>query len=235
VNKKKLIIAIDGHSSCGKSTLAKALSDYFSYKFIDTGAMYRAVTLYVIQYNLIDSENQINETELRKAFEQNLINIDFRFIDRKKISETFLNNVNIETEIRGVEVSQLVSPVAKIDFVREKLVEQQRKMGQSGGIVMDGRDIGTVVFPNADLKIFLTARPDVRAKRRYDELISKGMKVTYNEIFKNIEERDFIDSNRDEAPLRKADDAVLIDNSDITREEQLKIAVDLINGKINIK
>jgi cytidylate kinase len=235
VNKKKLIIAIDGHSSCGKSTLAKALSDYFSFKFIDTGAMYRAVTLYVIQYNLIDSENQINETELRKAFEQNLINIDFRFIDRKKISETFLNNVNIETEIRGVEVSQLVSPVAKIDFVREKLVEQQRKMGQSGGIVMDGRDIGTVVFPNADLKIFLTARPDVRAKRRYDELISKGMKVTYNEIFKNIEERDFIDSNRDEAPLRKADDAVLIDNSDITREEQLKIAVDLINGKINIK
>jgi cytidylate kinase len=235
VNKNKLIIAIDGHSSCGKSTLAKALSDYFSFKFIDTGAMYRAVTLYVIQYNLIDSENQINETELRKAFEQNLINIDFRFIDRKKISETFLNNVNIETEIRGVEVSQLVSPVAKIDFVREKLVEQQRKMGQSGGIVMDGRDIGTVVFPNADLKIFLTARPDVRAKRRYDELISKGMKVTYNEIFKNIEERDFIDSNRDEAPLRKADDAVLIDNSDITREEQLKIAVDLINGKINIK
>lgn len=235
MNKKKLIIAIDGHSSCGKSTLAKALSDYFSFKFIDTGAMYRAVTLYVIQYNLIDSENQINETELRKAFEQNLINIDFRFIDRKKISETFLNNVNIETEIRGVEVSQLVSPVAKIDFVREKLVEQQRKMGQSGGIVMDGRDIGTVVFPNADLKIFLTARPDVRAKRRYDELISKGMKVTYNEIFKNIEERDFIDSNRDEAPLRKADDAVLIDNSDITREEQLKIAVDLINGKINIK
>ncbi len=235
MNKNKLIIAIDGHSSCGKSTLAKALSDYFSYKFIDTGAMYRAVTLYVIQYNLIDSENQINETELRKAFEQNLINIDFRFIDRKKISETFLNNVNIETEIRGVEVSQLVSPVAKIDFVREKLVEQQRKMGQSGGIVMDGRDIGTVVFPNADLKIFLTARPDVRAKRRYDELISKGMKVTYNEIFKNIEERDFIDSNRDEAPLRKADDAVLIDNSDITREEQLKIAVDLINGKINIK
>ncbi len=235
MNKNKLIIAIDGHSSCGKSTLAKALSDYFSYKFIDTGAMYRAVTLYVIQYNLIDSDNQINETELRKAFEQNLINIDFRFIDRKKISETFLNNVNIETEIRGVEVSQLVSPVAKIDFVREKLVEQQRKMGQSGGIVMDGRDIGTVVFPNADLKIFLTARPDVRAKRRYDELISKGMKVTYNEIFKNIEERDFIDSNRDEAPLRKADDAVLIDNSDITREEQLKIAVDLINGKINIK
>lgn len=235
MNKNKLIIAIDGHSSCGKSTLAKALSDYFSFKFIDTGAMYRAVTLYVIQYNLIDSENQINETELRKAFEQNLINIDFRFIDRKKISETFLNNVNIETEIRGVEVSQLVSPVAKIDFVREKLVEQQRKMGQSGGIVMDGRDIGTVVFPNADLKIFLTARPDVRAKRRYDELISKGMKVTYNEIFKNIEERDFIDSNRDEAPLRKADDAVLIDNSDITREEQLKIAVDLINGKINIK
>ena len=229
---KKLIIAVDGHSSCGKSTLAKDIANYFNYKYIDTGAMYRAVTLYVIENNFL-KDGKIDENTLKKDLEAGKIQIDFKYNPELKKSETLLNKINVENKIRGIEVSNWVSPVAVIPFVRKKLVCLQRAMGKEGGIVMDGRDIGTNVFPNADLKIFLTADAEVRAKRRYNELKNKGEDVSLQEIVKNIKERDYIDSHRKTNPLIQAEDAVLLDNTDLTMKEQVKIAIKLAENKCN--
>ena len=230
----KLIIAIDGHSSCGKSTLAKDLAKHFQYKYIDTGAMYRAVTLYVIE-NILFEEKRINKTLLQQDFKNSKVKIGFQYNTETKKSETLLNGKNVESEIRGIEVSNLVSPVAVIPFVRHELVALQREMGKEGGIVMDGRDIGTNVFPNADLKIFLTAEAEIRAERRFQESTGKGENVSYEEILKNVQERDHIDSTRETNPLRQADDAVLLDNSYITIEEQLQNAIQLVNNILNKK
>lgn len=231
MKKNKLIIAIDGHSSCGKSTLAKDLAKHFSYNYIDTGAMYRAVTLYVIENNLFEGKT-IKEDELKKEFDTGRIKIGFQYNSETRKSETLLNGKNVENEIRGIEVSNLVSPVAVIPFVRHELVNLQREMGKEGGIVMDGRDIGTNVFPNADLKIFLTADAEIRAERRYKELTSKGQKVSFEEILANVQERDHIDSTRKTNPLRQAEDAVLLDNSHISIEQQLQNAINLVNEKL---
>ncbi len=218
---KKIVIAIDGHSSCGKSTLAKSLARILKYIYIDSGAMYRCVTLFVLRNNLI--KNGIPDTEnLIRRLGQ--INISFHFDEARELNTTFLNGENVEEEIRRIEVSSSVSPVSTIREVRQALVKQQREIGKNKGIVMDGRDIGTVVFPEAELKIFMTASPEVRAQRRYLELTGKGLQVNFEEIIRNISERDFIDSNRIESPLRKADDAIVLDNSYMTIVEQLNWA-----------
>ncbi len=228
-NKKGLTIAIDGHSSCGKSTVAKNLAKILHYTYIDSGAMYRAVTLFCLKNRLING-NTVIEPKLKDALPS--IKIHFTFEKDRQQYLTWLNNELIEDEIREIEVSDNVSLVSKIGFVREKLVQLQQEMGKNGGIVMDGRDIGTVVFPNADLKIFMTASVDVRAQRRYDELVSKGSTVSFDEIKQNIEKRDFIDQNRDIAPLKQADDAILLDNSFLSREEQLNKILELVDAKI---
>ena len=215
---KKITIAIDGHSSCGKSTMAKELARKVGYVYVDTGAMYRAVTLYALRNNFFAADGTVLEQPLSEAMSQ--IEIDQRLVDGK--TTTFLNGENVEREIRGLEVSNHVSPIAAIPFVRTALVAQQQKMGREGGIVMDGRDIGTTVFPKAELKIFVTASAEVRAQRRYDELQQKGMPADYTDILKNVQERDYIDSHRDVSPLRQADDALLLDNSHMTIEEQNK-------------
>lgn len=213
-----IIIAIDGHSSCGKSTMAKDLARAISYIYVDTGAMYRAVTLYSIRRGLWDGENLDVET-LRK--EMGNVRITFKLNPETELPETYLNGENVEHEIRGMEVSSKVSPIATLDFVREAMVREQQAMGETKGIVMDGRDIGTTVFPNAELKIFVTARSQVRAQRRLDELRAKGdSAITFEEVLANIEERDHIDSTRAVSPLRKADDAIVLDNSDMTIGEQ---------------
>ncbi|SDG27252.1 cytidylate kinase [Prevotella communis] len=215
---KKITIAIDGHSSCGKSTMAKELARKVGYVYVDTGAMYRCVTLYALRHQLFTADGAVLEEQLREAMPQ--IDIDQRLIDGK--TTTFLNGENVEREIRNLEVSNHVSPIAAIPFVRTALVAQQQKMGREGGIVMDGRDIGTTVFPNAELKIFVTASAEVRAQRRYDELQQKGMPADYADILKNVQERDYIDSHREVSPLRQADDALLLDNSHMTIDEQNK-------------
>jgi len=222
---KKIIIAIDGHASCGKSTLAKDLAKKLKYRYIDTGAMYRAVTLFAIENNIIKN-NDIDENLLLKLLD-NII-IDFRYNEELGKSETFLNNKNVEDKIRGMEVSELVSPISTIGFVREKLVALQQQMGVNKAIVMDGRDIGTVVFPEAELKIFLTASAEVRAKRRFDELTAKGEEVNFDEILNNVKTRDKIDSGREIAPLRQAEDAILIDNSNISIKEQFEKVLKLV-------
>ncbi|MCR5472904.1 MAG: (d)CMP kinase, partial [Prevotella sp.] len=209
---KKITIAIDGHSSCGKSTMAKELARKVGYVYVDTGAMYRCVTLFALRHQLFTADGAVLEEQLREAMPQ--IDIDQRLIDGK--TTTFLNGENVEREIRNLEVSNHVSPIAAIPFVRTALVAQQQKMGREGGIVMDGRDIGTTVFPNAELKIFVTASAEVRAQRRYDELQQKGMPADYADILKNVQERDYIDSHREVSPLRQADDALLLDNSHMT-------------------
>ena len=213
---KKITIAIDGHSSCGKSTMAKDLARKVGYVYVDTGAMYRCVTLFALRNNLFNADGSVLEEQLHQAMPE--INIDQRLIDGK--TTTFLNGENVELEIRNLEVSNHVSPIAAIPFVRTALVAQQQKMGLEGGIVMDGRDIGTTVFPNAELKIFVTASAEVRAQRRFEELHAKGMPADYADILKNVQERDYIDSHRDVSPLRQADDAILLDNSHMTIEEQ---------------
>ena len=213
---KKITIAIDGHSSCGKSTMAKDLARRIGYVYVDTGAMYRSVTLYALRNNLFNADGTIKTAELEKAMPD--ITIDQKLVDGK--TTTFLNGENVEHEIRSLEVSNHVSPIATLPFVRTALVAQQQRMGQHGGIVMDGRDIGTVVFPNAELKIFVTASAEVRARRRYDELQQKGMPADYDDILKNVQERDYIDSHREVSPLRQADDALLLDNSNMTIDEQ---------------
>ena len=215
---KKITIAIDGHSSCGKSTMAKDLAKKVGYIYVDTGAMYRAVTLYALRNGLFNADDTIRKEELQAKMSE--INISFRLNEETGKPDTYLNDELVEQDIRTMEVSNLVSPIAALPFVREALVAQQQKMGEEKGIVMDGRDIGTVVFPNAELKVFVTASAEVRAERRYKELIGKGMEADFDEILKNVQERDFIDSHREVSPLRQADDALLLDNSHMTIEEQ---------------
>lgn len=222
----KLIIAIDGFSSTGKSTLAKQLARKLKYVYVDTGAMYRAVTLFAMQQNFIN-ENQFDINSLKENLDK--IKIHFVYNDEKGFAEVYLNDVNVEGEIRTMNVSQLVSQVSTISEVREKLVQQQQEMGKNKGIVMDGRDIGTVVFPNADIKFFMTASADKRAFRRYKELIDRGdADVTYERVLKNVESRDYIDSTREHSPLKKAKDAIEIDNSDMGLEEQFERVYNLI-------
>lgn len=214
---KKIIIAMDGHSSCGKSTMAKALAKAIGYTYIDTGAMYRAVTLYAMRRGFI-GEKGIDEESLRKELPQ--IKISFGHENGQQY--TILNGENVERQIRGMEVSGNVSPISAIGFVREAMVKLQREMGQKGAIIMDGRDIGTTVFPNAQLKVFVTASDEIRARRRFDELTMKGENPVYEDVLKNVRERDYIDSHRAVSPLRKADDAIVLDNSNMTIEEQDK-------------
>lgn len=214
---KKITIAIDGHSSCGKSTMAKDLARRIGYVYVDTGAMYRSVTLYALRNGII-TDGKIDEARLQTEMPD--IHITFKFNPETQRPDTYLNGERVESEIRNMQVSSMVSPIATLGFVRQAMVEQQQAMGREGGIIMDGRDIGTTVFPNAELKIFVTASPEVRARRRYDELTAKGEQCNLAEILKNVEERDYIDSHREVSPLRKADDALLLDNSHMTIEEQ---------------
>ena len=213
---RKIIVAIDGFSSCGKSTMAKELALEVGYIYVDSGAMYRAVSLYCIQKGLM-TNTDINVMELEKKIES--IHIDFKANAEGK-SETYLNGINVEKDIRSLEVANGASRVSTLGFVRRELVRQQQLMGEKKGIVMDGRDIGTVVFPAAELKIFLTASPEIRAKRRLDEMVAKGETANLDEVLANVKERDDRDQNRAESPLRKADDAVVIDNSHLSREVQ---------------
>ena len=215
---KKITIAIDGHSSCGKSTMAKALARTVGYVYVDTGAMYRAVTLFALREGLFLDDGTIREDELQQRMGE--IEISFRFNEETGRPDTYLNGELVEKEIRGMEVSNRVSPIAALPFVREAMVEQQRRMGREKGIVMDGRDIGTTVFPDAELKVFVTATPEVRAQRRYDELVAKGEPADFDEVLRNVEERDYIDSHREVSPLQQAPDALLLDNSQMTIEEQ---------------
>ena len=217
---KKITIAIDGFSSCGKSTMAKDLAKEIGYIYVDTGAMYRSVTLYALRHNLFNADGTIRERELKEQMKD--INISFQLNKTTGRPDTYLNGENVENDIRTMEVSSHVSPIATLAFVREALVAQQQRMGAEKGIVMDGRDIGTVVFPKAELKIFVTASAEMRAQRRYDELKAKGMDADYADILKNVEERDYIDSHRATSPLRKADDAIELDNSNLTIAEQKK-------------
>lgn len=212
----RITIAIDGHSSCGKSTMAKELARRVGYIYVDTGAMYRCVTLFALRNNLFCPDGSIKTDELEASLKD--IVIEQKLVEGK--TTTFLNGENVEREIRTLEVSNRVSPIAALPFVRTALVSQQQRMGEHGGIVMDGRDIGTTVFPNAELKIFVTASAEVRAQRRYDELKEKGMPADYDDILKNVQERDYIDSHREVSPLRQADDAILLDNSHMTIDEQ---------------
>jgi cytidylate kinase len=225
----KIVIAIDGHSSCGKSTVAKELAKKLGYIYLDSGAMYRAVTLFALRNNLAFS-GKVDEKGLIDRLGE--IKIEFRFNPATKQNETYLNGENVEEEIRQLPVASYVSPVATIREVRHAMVKQQQAMGKNKGIVMDGRDIGTVVFPEAELKIFMTASPEVRAQRRYDELTAKGQEVSFAEILKNVEDRDRIDSNREVSPLKQADDALVLDNSHITREEQLAWAIEKVKEVI---
>lgn len=214
---KKIIIAIDGFSSCGKSTMAKSLARNIGYLYFDSGAMYRAVSLYCIENKIAGNDN-IDIEKLRNAMPN--INISFKVDSTTGNSITQLNGRNVEKEIRSLEVSRIVSKVATLDFVRTAMIEQQRNMGKAKGIVMDGRDIGTTVFPEAEMKIFVTASAEVRAKRRYDEIIARGDKADFQEILDNVQQRDHIDQTREISPLRKAEDAILLDNSSMTLEEQ---------------
>lgn len=222
---KKITIAIDGFSSTGKSTLAKQLARQLGYVYVDTGAMYRAVTYYAMQHHLIDAHH-FDKAKLISLLPQ--IKLHFVFNPELGFGEMFLNDINVEAEIRTLEVSGFVSFVAEVSEVRAKLVEQQKEIGKNKGIVMDGRDIGTVVFPDAELKIYMTASAQTRAQRRYDELLSKGQSITFDEVLKNVENRDFIDTNRADSPLVKADDAIEIDNSHLSREEQLDRVLELV-------
>ena len=223
---KKIIIAIDGFSSTGKSTLAKQLAKHLTYVYADTGAMYRAVAFFAMQKGFIGI-NFFNKEALIVNLPE--IKLHFEFNSELGFAEVFLNAVNIEKEIRTLEVSNFVSLVAEISEVRTKLVEQQQKMGNEKGIVMDGRDIGTVVFPNAELKIFMTASAETRAKRRFDEMKSKGQEVSFEEVLKNVEQRDYIDTHREDSPLRQADDAIEIDNSYLTKDEQFNAVLEMVD------
>ena len=215
---KQITIAIDGHSSCGKSTMAKDLARQMGYVYIDTGAMYRSVTLYAMQNGMIDPQGNIDTQRLQAAMPD--IHITFRYNPQRGRPDTYLNGKLVEDDIRTMQVSNHVSPIATLGFVRQAMVQQQRQMGQQGGVILDGRDIGTVVFPNAELKIFVTASPEIRAKRRYDELTAKGQAVDYQEILRNVQERDYIDSHREISPLTQAPDAIVLDNSDMTIPQQ---------------
>ncbi len=223
---KKIIIAIDGFSSCGKSTMAKDIANEIGYIYVDTGAMYRAVTLFAIRNNLLESDGTVNTVELERMMPE--IEIGFRINKDTNRPETYLNGENVESEIRTMEVSNHVSKIATLPFVRSALVAQQQRMGKEKGIVMDGRDVGTTIFPDAELKIFVTASAEVRAQRRYKELKEKGMEADFQDILKNVQERDYIDSHREISPLRKAEDAIELDNSNITIAEQRQWLLDKI-------
>jgi cytidylate kinase len=222
---KKITIAVDGFSSCGKSTLSKALAKKMSYIFIDSGAMYRGVALYCMENNLIQNNIPIEEEiitslpEISLEFKKNSLNPDK--------SDLILNGANVEDKIRTPEIAAQVSKIASIKEVRQKLVEEQRKMGANGGIVMDGRDIGSVVFPDAELKLFVTADPEIRAARRFKELKEKGITTSFEEVLSNLKERDYLDSTREESPLIKVPEAIVLDTSHLTPEEQLQVAYEL--------
>ena len=227
---KKIVIAIDGYSSCGKSTLAKQLAKELGYVYVDTGAMYRAVAYYANQHGFFD-KNALSVSKLLEALPK--IDITFSFNSQFNKSETCLNGVNIEQYIRTIEISNQVSKIAQIKEVRDKMVDLQRAMGKGKGLVMDGRDIGSVVFPDAELKLFMTASPEIRAKRRFDELITKGDKVTFEDVFTNITLRDNDDTTRSENPLIKAENSVIIDNSNLSPTEQFSLALNLAKDIIN--
>ena len=227
---KKITIAIDGHSSCGKSTMAKELARQLGYVYVDTGAMYRTVTLFAMRHNLFLADGEVDTDALRKCMPE--IEVSFRFNEETGRPDAYLNGECEEKVIRSIEVSNHVSKVAAIPFVREAMVDQQRRMGAEKGIVMDGRDIGTTVFPDAELKIFVTASSKVRAQRRYDELKEKGMPADFDEILKNVEERDYIDSHREVSPLRQAPDALLLDNSEMTIPEQNAWLMDKVKALV---
>ncbi|MBT3210333.1 MAG: (d)CMP kinase [Bacteroidetes bacterium] len=224
--EKNLIIAIDGHSSCGKSTIAKDLAKTIAYTYIDSGAMYRAVTLFCLRNNIISNDKVDDKTLFEKI---QSISISFKKNEESGENEIFLNDKNVESEIRALEVANYVSQISKIKEVRVEMVKQQQEMGKQKRIVMDGRDIGTVVFPDADIKIFMTASVEIRAQRRYDELIEKDINTTYLEVFENIKNRDFIDENRKESPLKMDKDAMVLDNSKISRKEQLDWILKILN------
>ena len=223
---KKITIAIDGFSSTGKSTLAKQLATHLGYVYVDTGAMYRAVAFFAMQNGFINDEFFDKESLIKSL---PFIKLQFKFNADLGFAEIYLNKVNVETEIRTIEVSSFVSKVAEVSEVRTKLVEQQKEMGKDKGIVMDGRDIGTVVFPDAELKIFMTASATTRAQRRYNELVAKGDRVTFEEVLKNVEERDYIDTHREDSPLVMAEDAIEIDNSHLSRDAQFKKVLELVD------
>lgn len=226
---RPLTIAIDGFSSTGKSTLAKQLAKQYGYVYVDTGAMYRAVTLFAMQMGYV-STSHLDTAALLRELDQ--IDLHFQFNANLGFAEMYLNGVCVEQEIRSMAVSNLVSKIAEISAVRSLLVKQQQAMGLNRGIVMDGRDIGTVVFPDADLKLFMTASAETRAQRRFDELLAKGDSVSFDEILQNVQERDYIDTHRDDSPLVIAEDAIEIDNSYLTREEQLAVVIELITEKL---
>jgi len=222
----KIIVAIDGYSSCGKSTIAKALAKYAGYTYVDTGAMYRAIALYTLRHNLTKQEDIIAA----------LPKIEVGFVLTEGAQHATLNGEDVESFIRTLEVGNKASEVSQIKEVRAFLVDQQQKMGTAKGIVMDGRDIGTVVFPNAELKLFLTASPEVRAQRRFDELVAKGGKPDFQEVLADVNERDYRDTHRAESPLRQAEDAIVVDNSNMTPDEQMEVIIDLFKSKIlNLK
>lgn len=227
---KNITIAIDGFSSTGKSTLAKQLAKHLGYIYVDTGAMYRAVTFFAMENGYISKDFFDKETLINSLPS---IKLHFEFNSDLGFAEMFLNDINVEREIRTIEVSNYVSKVAEVSEVRAKLVEQQQEMGKNKAIVMDGRDIGTVVFPDAELKIFMTASAETRAQRRFDELQAKGDNVSYEEVLKNVQERDYIDTHRDDSPLVIADDAIEIDNSYLSKEEQFQAVLNLVEEVIN--
>ena len=227
--QRKITIAIDGYSSTGKSTVAKQLANYLNYIYVDTGAMYRAVTLYALEHKFI-AEGIFNTEALIARLDD--INLQFEYNASKGFAEIFLNGKNVEEEIRTLHVSNFVSPVATVSEVRKKLVSQQQKFGENKGVVMDGRDIGTVVFPNADLKVFMTATAEERATRRYNELLQRGDNVTYEDIYKNVVDRDKIDTTRKDSPLIKANDAIEIDNSQLTLDGQFHTILQLAKDRI---
>lgn len=228
-NLSKIIIAIDGYSSTGKSTIAKQLAKVLGYVYVDTGAMYRAVTLYALQHDLISKDEFLKEKLIESLPD---IQLQFHFNAEKGFAEIYLNGKNVEEKIRTLEVSNYVSQVAAVPEVRKKQVEQQHKFGKEKGIVMDGRDIGTVVFPEAELKLFMTASAETRAQRRYDELLQKGEKVTFEEVLENVKSRDHIDSTRKDSPLLQAPDAVVIDNSEMSLDEQFEKILALAKNAI---
>ncbi len=226
----KINIAVDGFSSCGKSTLAKQLAQYLQYIYLDTGAMYRTVTLFAMQNNII-SPSHFNKNTLIKKLDE--INISFKYNEQTKASDAYLNNENVENIIRSIEVSNLVSEISQIKQVRQKMVALQQEIAKNKGVVMDGRDIGTVVIPDAEIKLFMTASAEIRAQRRFDELTAKGEKVSYKEIFDNITKRDYLDQNREESPLIQANDAIVLDNSKYTIQEQFNFVLKLVNEKLS--
>lgn len=227
---KKITIAIDGFSSCGKSTMAKDLAKKLGYVYVDTGAMYRAVTLYAMRNGLFNADGSVKTADLER--QMNKINITFKLNKTAERPDTYLNNELVENDIRTLEVSNHVSQIAAVPFIREAMVAQQQRMGKDKGVVMDGRDIGTTVFPEAELKVFVTASAEVRAQRRYDELKEKGIPADFNDILKNVQERDYIDSHREVSPLRKAPDAIELDNSHMTIAEQSAWLMELVKQKI---